>query len=312
MIRIEPEHPSSAEPPYVFEARWGLDGLLYYLFETVESKPAVWGAYDPATRSTISATLPITPVPRQLGEPDCVPIYLGPTAGWGCGSPSRQKVIYQISTGPCLSSSARTVIWGAEISEQRWIKFQTFGYCGMIGRVAWLGDEEKAIVQFGGDGPPGLYVLDFQKGNLTPLAELSDFDGSTELGWALSPVKPYLAVINWRNLRLLSLEERKSTVIEEVASQPTWSADGNLLYFGTGPSPNSLGGDIRAYDMTKKTVAVIVSRSDMELVLSDLKDKAENQVLDLYPMAPFAVSPDGRWIATWGGWLRLIELRTER
>jgi Tol biopolymer transport system component len=221
-------------------------------------------------------------------------------------------IIYQVRNGPCLSNLARTVIWGVEVSDQRWIKFRTFGYCGMLGRVAWLPDEDRAIVQFGGDGPPGLYVADYEKGKLTSLAELSDFDGSTELGWTLSPAEPRLAVTNNRGLRLWSLEEKKSVLLEEWANQPSWSPDGHLLYYWWNASPETLVQELRVYDLSTKSSRTLLTEADLALVY---RDTEAGRSLSLHEFLgfelPYAVSPDGRWVAIWWGrWLQLVELRS--
>lgn len=296
---------SSYSNNYVVTAFWSDEGrLVYYAFASFRGeKPLKWAAYDIATRSTTNISSPLKfdnhiwqrlNVPEPLADLALYPELLGYM------SPSGKHVIFTVTrsdpsvVGP--DPNARTEIWIADSDGQRKIKLLEL-FPGIISQAIWFEDETKVIFDFDSEGGGRLYVADVENGTVVSLADISGFKGGTEERWAVSSDGTSLAVIDFQGmLWLISLEDGKSMPIEKITRNPSWSNDGEFLYYWWGSSYNDTY-TLHSYDLTSGSVSTLVSQSELAAAF------------DALPGSEFAISPSGDKIVFWGGWLWLVELR---
>ena len=293
----------------VIEALWSEDEefIYYALAPSVGEKPLKWAAYDVSTRSVITIPSPLgidSSFWQRLSIPE-------PSTYWELSdyvSPSHKYVIYPIHYGASHEPSAKTEIWISDTDEQRKIKLLEFNSLTNLHQVAWFHDETNVLFDVGYEGPAELYVADIQRGVATPIADIADFEGLTEDKWALSPDGKTLA-ITYGGLRLVTMENGRSKLLESYVAQPYWSKDSRLLYYWWGPSFDEIGNEMRVYDITTGTISTVIDKSSLARVFHNFVVNQTQLAPDFYLGAPFEISSGGNQIVIWGGWLWLIEVR---
>ena len=110
-------------------------------------------------------------------------------------------------------------------------------------------------------------------------------------------------------LRLATLADHSSHIVDTTASRPLFSADSSRLYFWRGSPDSSRSPELWRYDIASGISTEILDAdmiAEAAGVSKDLPDAELKQLLSARLGGPYSVSPSEEAIAIWSGWLWVI------
>ena len=230
----------------------------------------------------------------------------------GYFSTSGAYVLYSLLDGSTDNPPSRTEVWLANTLNGQLIKLQTFESLNLVvSHAAWSKDESKLYFSVTYEGPDEIFVTEVSNGETMPLSAITDFNGVSEETWSLSPDEQALAVIDHnQHLVIVPLNGGRSQVVDSGNSLlPSWSADGQELYYWWGNSPDEPRhmSELRKYDRLTGKISTMVSESSLLKGLETLNeaDQANNI---LQAGSPYVVSPEEKKLLIWGDSLYWIIL----
>ena len=162
--------------------------------------------------------------------------------------------------------------------------------------AAWLKGETKVILDICYEGAgQDLRIADVRSGKVVPLQDMTDFK-AIALDYALSPDGTTLSVTDFDGaLWLVSLEDGRARIIDQVATDLSWSKDGSQLYYRWGTALGTTSA-VRSYNVKTSDISTVVDETSLARVNQGLIHGS------------FAVSPSGNRIAFWNQRLWLLQL----
>ena len=264
-----------------------------------------WAAYYPLTNTVAMIASPLAydrSVWQRLHIPDPTrQMVLPELRGWV--SPTGQHVIFTLSnTNDCFAAEGKTLIWLADLgSDQRRQLAERYA-CGSILQAAWLNDESAVVFDFGYEGPRELWLAEVNSGSLTLLDKLTGRPVATDAYWTLSSTGQ-LAILNSPEgyaLEVIDLATGSVITVTEAASWPSWSGDGDWLYYWNSRNiDQAYEGEVnglRAYQVSQARTVTIIDRPGLDALFAAVTQRPDPAD---YGWLRLAVSPDGSQVIFW-------------
>jgi dipeptidyl aminopeptidase/acylaminoacyl peptidase len=271
----------------ILKAFWSEDGQTIYIALKLGSEVR-WKAYQIATRMLVDAESPLK-YDDTIWQRLQIPKPAGHLELKGLFSPSGERVIYEVSQGIDVTSNppGKTEIWITTRDGQRKTKIYQQNYVFGILKVVWFDNENQALLGIGTVGPSGFLLVNYSQGSV------ADLGISTDTSWAFSPIGERLALMQSFEgpLEIVSLRDQlKRTVVDTLGYVPTWSTNGERLYYWWGNSYDSVTSydstsELRVYDVTRGEVVKLIDTSSIRSRITGSPE--------------FIVSPQEDRIAMW-------------
>ena len=280
----------------VLKALWSDDERLLYYASSRDCAPTPiqWAAYDVASRITQTVTAP----PNYDGHIWArLNLNYAPEL-FGYRSPSGKYIIYPVERPPGVGTPAmegKIDTWIADSGGHLKIKLLTPGLSS-VHSAAWLKGETKVILDLSYEGAArDLRLADVDTGKVVPLQDVTDFKAAA-LDYALSPDGITLAIVDLDgNLWLVSTEDGRARIIDQVAIDLSWLKDGSQLYYRWGTALETASA-IHSYNIRTGDTSTVVDEASLA------------QVNERLLHGEFAVSLSGDKIAIWNQQLWLLQL----
>lgn len=282
----------------VLSAQWLTDTQLLFASTADIDYRVAWSLLDISTFDVSDAMPPVTlssdePCPSGPSSAELeLRGHVSPTGAYAICSEAEYESDYVGRT--------RVFLYFSSADELQLIADEPAGY---LARAQWLPDGTSVIFDLTREGGTSLYqAFPFQK-ILVTLTDDIPFDLVSGQEWSLSPDGSTIAAIdNDATLNLIELRDGTVTSIARPAMQPTFSSDGNDVYFYRGTTLQPETADLMAYNRASHTTDAIFLLSDLE--------RASHVAPSAAPPTSggdYAVSPNHRSVALWGGWLWLLQ-----
>lgn len=292
---------------------WNSEHKFTFTYSTGDSN-TIWASYNTATNTETLALAPVTynnnfwPSKNmwRVSEQQEVVGYL---------SPSGKYVLYTLWHTASDNPPSRTEVWLANTVDDTLLKLQTFSSLNLsIAHAIWSKDESKLYFSVTYEGPDEIFVTDVDSGETIPLSAITDFNGVSEEIWSLSPNEQEMAIIDRnQNLVMVHLDGNKTQIIDSGnALLPSWSTDGQSLYYWWGNSPNDPRkmSELRKYDQGTGKISTLVNDVSLRDGFARLSESEQSNIL-FQTGAPYVVSPDGKKLLIWGESLYWVVLDQE-
>ena len=233
----------------------------------------------------------------------------------GFFSPSGTYVLYPLWHGTTDDPPARTEVWLANTADGQLLKLQTFASVNLsIIQASWSADETKLFFSVSYEGPDEIFESDVTTGKTVPISAITDFNGVSEEIWSLSPDGDTIAVIDPnQDLLIVPLNGNKSTIVDAGnISLPSWSSNGQVLYYWWGNSQKDLKqtSELRKYDLSSGVITTLVNDLSLSQGLAEV-NTVDQTHYQFETGSPYLVSADEKKLLLWGDTLFWVLLNPQ-
>jgi hypothetical protein len=292
---------------------WNSEYKFTFTYSTEDSS-AIWGSYNIATNTETLALAPVTYNNNFWPSKDLWQIPEQQEVV-GYFSTSGTYILYTLWHTASDNPPSRTEVWLANTLDDTLLKLQTFSSLNLsIAHAIWSKDESKLYFSVTYEGPDEIFVTDVGSGETIPLSAITDFDGVSEEIWSLSPDEQQMAVIDLsQSLVIVHLDGNNTQTIDSGnALLPSWSADGQSLYYWWGNSPNDSRqmSELRKYNQGTGKISTLVNDVSLREGFARISESEQSNSV-FQTGTPYVVSPEEKKLLVWGESLFWVVLDQE-
>lgn len=277
-------------------ARWTTDGL-YVQYVTREGE---WWEYELATAAYRTTPPPFELDPQLWDQLEARRDDIGFVWLYGGLSPSGVYVAYNripfdysYTPAPDEFYLIPYEIW---IARSDGNNARSLGLCGTTSQVIWFEQEDRIIIDCGGEGPADIVMSAVDRSSHISLSSLTGISLSGRM--ALSPDETKLAITaEPETVIILTLDNNETQVVTDRGYVSGWSPDGQRLYYLR--TEKSWGFyDLYVYDLASGTDTKLLSSPLYAADGTTVPIPLWVEVSPLENAIVFSIN-SGVWLVTW-------------